>query len=336
MKRKQAAVTLAITAAANLATIPAISPSSHAAPPVNAPCSWRELPNPSPVGSAPGANYYTFPLDNGTKAHLIVADLTSGKWRVKPALSAKTKSTSEIARACGATAAINGGYFNLSDGVSASYVSLNGQQVADPRTNKALTGNPKLQPHLEKIFARTEIRFLKNKDGKQLVQFAGHNESLPAGTKLIDSLQAGPRLLPCLTAKEEAFIRTEPDGSVSDSIGTSKLAARTAFGITDDGHGLMLTVAGKGQEDGSSGLTLTGLAELMKGLGCTQAINLDGGASTTMFAGTTTVCGKKPETRVKSILMLEQTSNDEQQKKDERAKVTTRPAWTEIVGKRRK
>lgn len=46
----------------------------------------------------------------------------------------------------------------------------------------------------------------------------------------------------------------------------------------------------------------------MKGLGCTEAINLDGGASTTMFAGTTTVCGKKPETRVKSILLLEQTT----------------------------
>lgn len=247
MKRKGAAVTLAIAAAASLANSPAIPPSAKAAP-ANAPCSWRELPNPSPVGSSPGATYYTFPLDNGTKAHLIVADLTSGKWRVKPALSAKTRSTSEIARDCGAIAAINGGYFNLSDGISASYVNLSGQQVADPRTNKALTSNPKLQPHLEKIFARTEIRFLQNKAGKHLIQIAGHNEPVPAGTKLVDSLQAGPRLLPCLTAKEEAFIRTEPDGSISDSIGTGKLAARTAFGITEDGHAMMITVAGKGKK----------------------------------------------------------------------------------------
>lgn len=277
---------------------------------------WRSLKNPVAVGSLPGACYYTFPLDNGTKAHLIVADIASANWRIRPAISEKTASTSEIARKMGAIAAVNGGYFNLSDGVSASYVVMNTTEVANPTKNKALTSNPKLQPHLQKIFARSEVRFLKDKTGRRLVQIARHTEPIPTGVTLEDALQAGPALLPCLTSSEEAFVRTEPDGAQSDSIGTTKLAARTAFGITSDGHGLMLTVAGKGQEDGSSGLTLTQLADLMKKLGCSQAINLDGGASTTMYAelGNTktsplvgvSVCGKKPETRVKSILMLEQ------------------------------
>lgn len=68
-------------------------------------------------------------------------------------------------------------------------------------------------------------------------------------------------------------------------------------------------------------MTLTQLADLLKSLGCTQALNLDGGASSTMFVRTTsegqepgalpagkTVCGRTPETQVKSVLLLQPTA----------------------------
>lgn len=56
---------------------------------------------------------------------------------------------------------------------------------------------------------------------------------------------------------------------------------RTAIGYTKD-NDLILVVA-DGREGSSIGLTLKELANLMKDLGCINAINLDGGGSTVMY-----------------------------------------------------
>jgi hypothetical protein len=307
------------TGAILLAFCAFLSPVFAATPKVAVIASWRELQCPRNVVPGTGALYYSFPLENGTKAHLVVVDMKTRNWRIRPAMSDQTAPTSQIAASQSASAAINGGYFNLSDGVSASYVVSNSAEVADPKHNKALVENPKLQPHLQSIFNRAEIRFLTNKaNGAASIEIVKHDAPVSANCTLRDSLQAGPLLVPTLDSEKEAFLRTEPDGSITDSIGSKRLAARTAFGITNDNYAIMLTAAGKAQEDGSSGLTLTQLADLMKRLGCVQAINLDGGSSTTMYvkaapAGQAStsppagevVCGKSPETRVKSILMLE-------------------------------
>ena len=56
---------------------------------------------------------------------------------------------------------------------------------------------------------------------------------------------------------------------------------RTAIGYTKDNHLIMLTADGR--EGASIGLTLMELANLMKELGCVNAMNLDGGGSTVMY-----------------------------------------------------
>lgn len=56
---------------------------------------------------------------------------------------------------------------------------------------------------------------------------------------------------------------------------------RTAIGYTKDND--LILVAADGREGSSVGLTLTELANLMRSLGCTNAINLDGGGSTVMY-----------------------------------------------------
>ncbi len=56
---------------------------------------------------------------------------------------------------------------------------------------------------------------------------------------------------------------------------------RTAIGYTKDNHLIMLTADGR--EGASIGLTLSELAQIMKNLGCINAMNLDGGGSTVMF-----------------------------------------------------
>lgn len=280
---------------------------------------WRDLQAPHQIWPYDGAIYYDFDLDGGSRAHLIVVNTRNGRWTFKPAImQSNTAPTSEIATKESASAAINGGYFNLKDsGDSAGFVTIGCAVVADPNNNKLLVENAKLKPFLPQIFNRTEVRILDDGTGKNLVQIAKHNAAVPAGTRLMHALQAGPRLLPTIEAKEEAFIRTEADGTVTDAINSKKPAARTAFGITPDGYAMMLAIAGSGQDPESSGATLEQVAALLKRLGCSEAVNFDGGASTTMFVrlGTpgsgkeqvpagTVVCGKTPETRVKSVLLL--------------------------------
>src|SRR6185437_4150143 len=56
---------------------------------------------------------------------------------------------------------------------------------------------------------------------------------------------------------------------------------RTAAGIARDGRRLILAVV-DGREYQDAGMTLRETADLMRGLGARDAINLDGGGSTTM------------------------------------------------------
>jgi hypothetical protein len=306
------AITLALTQFA--------SNSSHAIdrPRIAPPSQWRDLQQPNYLYPGEGAIYYTFTTKNGSKAHLLVVNYKSGKWTLRPFVNDGTAAVSETGEKFGAGAAVNGGYFNLSDGVSTSYVTIDAKEVANPKTNEALIKNPKLANFLETIFNRSEIRFLEDKKHQTAIDIAPHNASLPEGTRLVNSLQAGPQLLPKLTDKEEAFVRTEPDGKEVDAVSALKPAARTAFGITDDGNALLLCISGPGQDEGSPGLTLKALADLMASLGCTKAINLDGGTSTSMYVRIRptaldqptappqgkSVVNKTPETKVKSALLV--------------------------------
>ena len=63
---------------------------------------------------------------------------------------------------------------------------------------------------------------------------------------------------------------------------TRDIHPRTAAGVSQDGRYVFLLVVDGRQPGLSEGMTLIELAAWMKGLGCWDAINLDGGGSTTM------------------------------------------------------
>jgi hypothetical protein len=270
---------------------------------------WKDLRDPVYLMPDKKVAYYTFTAHNGSRVYLVVTDYKSDSYVFKPIVNPIKTPVSVSASREDALAAVNAAYFNLSDGLSVGYVFADGIMVANPQKNLALYENEKLRPYLPKIFDRTELRFLKDEHNETQLQIAAHPAPLPLGSRLIDSLQAGPRLLPQITEEEEAFVRKDPDtGKMVDAINSHKSAARTAFGITNDDHALMLCVASPNQSRESAGITLAELAAMLKSLGCVEAINFDGGASTTMAVNfskkPSVVCGKDPETKVKSVLVL--------------------------------
>jgi hypothetical protein len=281
---------------------------------------WEELRADPQYSISQSFRFYRLKTDNGSLATLVVLDLKDHSFMVKPFFNQKPKPVSSIVKEQKALAGINGGFFNLSNGESTSYVVIDGKDQCDPKTNQALVENPELAPYLETVFNRSEFRILKNNTGKLKASIVSHKDPVPSGWILVHSLQAGPMLLPKITTTEEAFVRKSSDDKLFDSIGSNKKAARTAIGITRDDHILFLTIANKTQDEFSSGITLEQLAKILQDLGCNQALNCDGGTSTTMViaAGDTRdeldyvthkVVSGEPEKLVKSGLIIQKNIN---------------------------
>src|SRR5690606_17423942 len=101
----------------------------------------------------------------------------------------------------------------------------------------------------------------------------------PAG----DLLQAGPLLV-----DGGVPVRGDLEGFAAaahqfDSDITDGRYPRAAIGLTRRGE--LLAVACDGRADDEAGLALAELAEAMAALGCVQAMNLDGGGSTSLISG---------------------------------------------------
>ena len=101
-----------------------------------------------------------------------------------------------------------------------------------------------------------------------------------------DLLQAGPLLVrdgvPVFRREEdrEGF---RAGMAQFDSDITDGRYPRAALGLADDGRMFAVACDGRGRFD--AGLTLEELAALMAALGCTTALNLDGGGSTSLVSG---------------------------------------------------
>lgn len=218
----------------------------------------------------------------GSTVHCLTVDTKNKSLKITPYISEKVKEPSLSIIDSEAIFSVNGGFFNLSDGDSTSYVAINGKQMCEPRQNKALIENPKLKPFLPQIFDRSEIRFLINQKNETTIEIVKHSKPIQKGMKLESTLQGGPQILPKMTSESEAFIRKDEKGKLQDSIGTKRKAARTAIGITNDGKIKILCAEGGKKKDFAEGVSLDDLAQMFQMLGCHTALNFDGGTSTAM------------------------------------------------------
>ncbi len=213
----------------------------------------------------------------------------------------------------GTIALLNGGFFDPQNQLTTSFVTSQGQLVADPRQNPRLMGNPQLANYLDQILDRSELR-LYTCGQTQRYAITSHSQPIPTDCQLTESLGGGPQLLPELTAREEGFLATENGVVIRDAIGLNQPNARTALGIKANGDLVWVMVAQKPENPRSSGLSLPDLAKFMTEKGVIQALNLDGGSSSSFyyqgrtFYGRIDAEGNRVQRAVKSVLMLQSTN----------------------------
>ena len=164
-----------------------------------------------------------------------------------------TETTSSMAESTGAALAINGDFYGVQN---SGYVIRNGELLRDT---------------------------IKSDDQEDLVIYEdGTMDIIQEGDISADELISdsaynvwsfGPGLI------EDGEISVS--GSDETDGARSNTNPRTAIGYIDENHYVFVVVDGR--TDTSEGVTLYELAEFMDSLGCTEAYNLDGGGSSTMY-----------------------------------------------------
>ena len=171
---------------------------------------------------------------------------TSGKWAMSTV--GAQAAAAERVRGVNVVAAVNADFFNMGTGEPTGVLVMNGKQVKADASALAQTW------------------FAVTSDGKAHIGTG----TLPENT--VEAVGGALRLI-----KDGEIVP-----SSSDSYYTTK-QPRTAVGITADGN-VVLVVADGRQTPYSSGYTYQELAEKLLQMGCVDAINLDGGGSTTYLA----------------------------------------------------
>jgi exopolysaccharide biosynthesis protein len=157
-----------------------------------------------------------------------------------------------------ALAAVNGGFFNIKEGGSVTYIRTGGK-IIESDTAKRWSRNSNMTGS-----------FLVGRDGIVVIDSSRANLWYDSHQEYPEVLVTGPLLL-----KDE-----RKTGLPSTTLVTVR-HPRTALGITGKHKIIFITLDGRTRE--ARGLTLFELTDLMISLGCSDAVNLDGGGSTTMW-----------------------------------------------------
>jgi len=157
-----------------------------------------------------------------------------------------------------AIAAVNGNFFDVKNGGSVDFVRVNGNTI---NTNRLDKNNSRARHQEAAIVIENGKISIQKWDGS-----ADWETKLTAENVLLN----GPLLT--LNSIDETL----------DTAGFNRLRhPRTCLGLKPNGRVILLTVDGRNEN--SAGMSLFELTKLMRWLGCTSAINFDGGGSTTLW-----------------------------------------------------
>lgn len=281
------------------------------------PSAPSETSDPSEVSSLPhtdGISYETVTLPKSI-VH-VVRISAQAPVLIRPAIvSDGLKKVEPWAKEEGAIAAINGGFFDPNNQLTTSYVTVDGEIVLNPRDNAGLMENINAARYIDRILNRSEFRrYQCSTDAGQQTRYAitPRDQLLPFTCQLMDALGAGPALLPQFRGEEEAFVDAI---NGRDALGSNTPNARSAIGLTPDGTIVLAMAAQRADVSDRSGLSLFELADVMESLGVDQALNLDGGSSSSLYYNGTAYYGRLDAEKnvikrsVKSVLLVLPTSS---------------------------
>ncbi|HBZ21813.1 MAG TPA: hypothetical protein DEO60_11850 [Bacteroidales bacterium] len=157
-----------------------------------------------------------------------------------------------------AIAAVNGGFFDMRNGGSVTYLKTAGR-IVDKDTAKKWSRNSNINGAV-----------MITSGDRVFIDRAMPNSWYDAHTEFEDVLLTGPLM-----------VKGRNKVSLPATSLTINKHPRTAIGIRNHRRIILLTLDGRTGE--AFGMTIDELADLMKLLRCRDAVNLDGGGSTTMW-----------------------------------------------------
>ncbi len=165
--------------------------------------------------------------------------------------------TSELAQEAGAIAAVNAGFFDVAEGGSVTYIKVDGivheEDSVKWKANQNFNG-----------------AIIIKKDGGVEIEVADYYEHYTLKDQYDDVLFTGCLLL------DEGERMPLPDISF-----VNNRHPRTCIGLFSNRKILLITVDGRTEQ--AQGMSLHELTDFLELLGCKEAINLDGGGSTSMW-----------------------------------------------------
>jgi len=220
--------------------------------------------------------------------------------KIKPFVTTKLTTPKKVYEDNCFDLVVNGGFFDVHNGKSVSYVTINNELVEDVENHTQLAKSLKKENRLDNVLSRAELRILENKRHKLKFDIAYHNDPIKKGYKVKHALQAGPMMKPTLDLVKEGFVVYEDDMVKSQSVDILKRRERTALGLK--GKYLYIVLFTKDHKVDVHEM----LNYMDKELKLKKIMALDGGLSTAINYKNISIGSLgKYQRRVKSFLIIE-------------------------------
>ena len=167
------------------------------------------------------------------------------------------KLTSEFGKTAGALAALNGTFFDMKNGGSNDFMKIEGRVVHQNKMQE------------DKRAVHQKAALCLGQHHAEILKWNGEADWEGTFTHS-DVMESGPLLI--LNSQYE---------TIDSSAFSYTRHPRTAVVVTNDYHILLITVDGR--DEHAAGMTLFELATLVRWLNAKDALNLDGGGSTTLW-----------------------------------------------------
>lgn len=199
-----------------------------------------------------GSNQYFCIIEIPAKSHC----------RLALAYDTALATVSDQAKKHQALAAVNGSYFDMDLYNPICYLRIDSVEAGLNTPGRDDTVNRKYY----------QYGTLALRNGRPLIIQTDSNRFWERSLPYRDIMTAGPLLI-----HNRRFLPMRDDRTF-----VTRRHNRTAIGIRSDGTILIITADGRFRNE-SEGLSLPELQKVMRWLGCYEALNLDGGGSTTMY-----------------------------------------------------